>query len=228
MLTGQLLVHSALWTHQLLIITAEDFLLLVRRKTLPSDPRQFWTFSTTESVNIRCPCLVRREEHVTEGSELRCPEARCQESSPPMLSTDDGLSGAAKVALLVNGTSTTKLPFPPTPIQARAADIGALRSRQPGPPRPISTGLAETERVVDSEACGWTKDDDDEKGYASEQKREREQKEQLEGPTTAQIMERLRQVQRSNNTKSRVPIAHTTNQCNQQIRHHQTLTLTLN
>ncbi|KAM6501771.1 hypothetical protein JOM56_001748 [Amanita muscaria] len=51
-------------------ITTECFLLLVRRKTLPSDPRQFWTFLTTKSVHIRCPCPVRLEAHVTEGSEL--------------------------------------------------------------------------------------------------------------------------------------------------------------
>ncbi|KIL55592.1 hypothetical protein M378DRAFT_17798 [Amanita muscaria Koide BX008] len=71
------------------------------------------------SPSRRCPCPVRLEEHVTEGSELRCPEARRQESSPPMLSTDDGLSGASKVALLVNGTGTAKLPLPPTSNSSR-------------------------------------------------------------------------------------------------------------
>lgn len=175
-------MHSALWTHQLLIITTEGFLLLVRRKILPSAPRQLWTFSTTKSVHIRCPCLVRCEEHVTEGSELRCPEARHQESSPPMLSTDDGLSGVSKVALLVNGTGTAKLPLPPTPIQAGAADIGALQSCQPAPPlyllvvqrcdRRVRKWTIYLQprifrpgrRVVESEACGWTRvasDDDD-------------------------------------------------------------------
>ncbi|KAM6501751.1 hypothetical protein JOM56_001728 [Amanita muscaria] len=180
-----LLVHSALWTHQLLIITTEDFLLLVRRKTLPGDSRQFSTFSTTKSMNIRCPCPVRRGEHFTEGSELRCPEARRQESSPPMVSTDDGLSGAAKVALLVNGTSTAKLViFLFHRLQSkpgrRMAHYNHVNLRHQGlylliiqrGPYTFSrgfAGLAEAERVAESEACAWTReasdDDDDEKGY---------------------------------------------------------------
>ncbi|KIL55052.1 hypothetical protein M378DRAFT_658502 [Amanita muscaria Koide BX008] len=39
-------------------------------------------------------------------------------------------------------------------------------------------------------------------------------------------MDKLRQVQHSNSTESRVLIVRTTNQCNQPIRHYQTLTLT--
>ncbi|KIL56361.1 hypothetical protein M378DRAFT_17151 [Amanita muscaria Koide BX008] len=204
-----------------LLITTEDFLLFVRRKTLPSSsgrsrlpkactlgkrqlstlPSQLLAFFPPPHFMLidqfspprRCPCPVRLEEHVTEGSELRCPEARRQESSPPMLNTDDGLSGAAKVALFVNGTSTAKLPLPPTPIQAGAADIGALQSCQPAPPRPMSTGsptVGQKQKIP----------------MLLEQETEREQKERLERPTAAPIVEKL---QHSNDTK--ILIAHTTN-----------------